>query len=106
MKNQIQRGEVITIVAAADIVSGDLVKVGDLIGVAGISALTGHECEVALKGVYEVPKAAGAISQGVKVYYDAAAKNITTTATSNTLAGYAFVAALNGDTVMQLLLAQ
>jgi predicted RecA/RadA family phage recombinase len=100
MKNYIQKGEVINYTVPADttIASGALVIVGDLPGVAVSSGVTGDVIAVSLEGVYELPKASGAINQGVKVYWSAANSNVTTTATSNTLIGYAFEAAASGDT--------
>jgi predicted RecA/RadA family phage recombinase len=50
-----------------------------------------------LVGVYELAKATGAITAGAKVYWDNSAKNVTTTASGNSLIGAATVAALSGD---------
>jgi predicted RecA/RadA family phage recombinase len=106
MKNFIQRGDVMTVTVSADTASGDVVVAGSLVGVAVASAKDGEECEVSLTGVYELPKATGSISQGAKVYFVAADKNFTTTASGNTLAGYAFKAAANGDATVLVKLAQ
>lgn len=57
---------------------------------------------VALNGVFSLPKASGAITLGAKLYWDATAKNLTTTTTSNTFVGYAFAAAASGDTTVPL----
>ena len=61
---------------------------------------------VSLEGVYEVVKEADDIAIGVKLYYKAATGTVTTTATSNTSAGYAFAAAGTSATVVLLKLAQ
>ncbi|HBQ31801.1 MAG TPA: hypothetical protein DD739_03645 [Ochrobactrum anthropi] len=96
MKNYIQPGDSITVPAPADVKSGDLVVVGDLFGVAQFSAASGDPVEIATKGVFELPKvSAQAWSVGAKVYYVAADKNISTTATGNTFIGHATEAAAN-----------
>lgn len=107
MKNFVKKGEVIDYPNAtgALIHSGDLVLVGALFGVAQTDIADGTTGAVLLKGMFLVPKAAGAIAVGVKVYYDGTAKNITTTSSSNTFAGYAGAAALTGDTTVALQLA-
>ena len=96
MKNYIQPGDSVTVPAPADVKSGDLVVVGDLFGVAQFSAKAGDDVEIATKGVFGLPKvSAQAWSLGAKVYYVAADKNISTTATGNTFIGHATEAAAN-----------
>ncbi|KAB2738549.1 MULTISPECIES: DUF2190 family protein [Brucella] len=96
MKNYIQPGDSVTVPAPADVKSGDLVVVGDLFGVAQFSAKAGDDVEIATKGVFGLPKvSAQAWSVGAKVYYVAADKNISTTATGNTFIGHATEAAAN-----------
>lgn len=76
MKNHVQRGDVITITAAADITSGQLVKVGDIIGVACHDAASGSACEVAIRGVFRMPKASAAvIGVGEKLVWDISANS-------------------------------
>lgn len=96
MKNYIQPGDSITVPAPADVKSGDLVVVGDLFGVAQFSAASGDPVEIATKGVFGLPKvSAQAWSVGAKVYYVAADKNVSTTATGNTFIGHATEVAAN-----------
>lgn len=96
MKNYIQPGDSITVPAPADVKSGDLVVVGDLFGVAQFSAASGDPVEISTKGVFGLPKvSAQAWSVGAKVYYVAADKNVSTTATGNTFIGHATEAAAN-----------
>lgn len=102
MKNFVANGEVLDTVVGADTASGDLVAVGKLVGVAQASAKNGETVAVALCGVFTVPKASGAITQGAALYYDATAKNVTTTASGNTACGWAWAAAASGDTSVQL----
>ena len=98
MKNFVQQGNVMTVTADAEVTSGDVVVAGKLVGVAGISALPGGETEVALTGVYDVPKATGsAWTAGAVVYWDGAAA--TTAATGNDAMGHAFAEAASAAAV-------
>jgi len=72
----------------------------------GVFGVVAHDIEpgavgvVNLTGVYKFPKGSGVIGQGATVYWDAAADQITTTSTGNTLVGMAYnQAALNDTTV-------
>lgn len=103
MKNYIQKGDVITVTAAAAIESGDAVVVGTKVGVAVKDAAIGEKVAVSLEGVYELPKkAADNIAVGALCYWDADPGEITTTATDNTLAGIAFAAAGTSTTTVQV----
>jgi len=104
MKNFIQPGYSMEIVAGAALASGEGVLTNDTFGVATKAAAIGESVIVDLKGVFELPKAAVAISQGAKVYWDNAAKNITNVAMGNTLVGVAHVGALLGDAKIKALL--
>ena len=92
------------VVLTAAVVSGDIVLVGSKVCVALISGAIGDTITVMNEGVFEHPKAAGAITQGQKLYYDGAAKKITTTAAGNAFAGYGYIPAASGDATAQLLL--
>src|SRR4051794_22558723 len=70
MKNYIQEGIVLTIVAANAIKLGDLVQSGSVVGIAACDGATGEEVEVRVEGVFELGKigpadvlAAGAIAK-------------------------------------------
>jgi predicted RecA/RadA family phage recombinase len=90
MKTYIAAGNTLTITAAADIASGEGVLVGALFGVAVTDIATGEAGEIALTGVFELPKAPSqAWSLGAKVYWDDTARQCTTAATGNTLIGAA-----------------
>ncbi len=107
MKNFIAKGKIITVIAAAVILAGELVKIGGggMVGVASTGAGEGEETEVSLTGVFEVAKAEVAISQGDKLYYVEADKKLSKTASGNTFAGYAYADAAAGDATVKLLLA-
>lgn len=99
MKNFIQAGDTMVVVAAAAVASGGVVVANDTAGVAVNAAALGEEVVVALEGVYTLPKlASGAIGQGAKVYWDATPGEVTTTDTGNTYLGTAHAAAADGAT--------
>jgi predicted RecA/RadA family phage recombinase len=59
MKSFLQPGEAITLTPPADVKRDNVVSLGTLIGIATSDAPKDGEIEVALTGVYELPKAAG-----------------------------------------------
>ena len=69
MKTFIQPGNVIQHTAGANIKSGQVVKIGSLIGVAAVDIPNGATGSVNLTGVYTVPAAAG-VTKGAKVFWD------------------------------------
>lgn len=99
MKNYVQDGKTVTITAMPEAVdSGEFIKVGALYGVAPAAYDNGAEGVLVRSGVFELPKATGAWSQGDALYWDASAKNFTKTVGSNSQIGVAFLAAESGDT--------
>lgn len=102
MKNWIQSGDTVSVVAPDDVVSGNGVIVGSLFGLAVSDAVSGADVEIVTVGVADITKAAGAITQGAKVYWDNTAKAVTTTVGTNTLIGCAVVAAANGDATVRV----
>ncbi|RVT97902.1 DUF2190 family protein [Rhodovarius crocodyli] len=90
MKNYIHEGRAVTVTAPATVVSGQGVLVGDLFGVALRDAASGSPVDIETEGVFTLPKVSGtAINEGVRVFWDNAAGNVTTTATSNRCIGWA-----------------
>jgi len=88
MKNFIQSGCTLTVIAPANVLSGQGVLAGAIFGVACNDAVQGAQVEVNRLGVYAlaaVTADTGAI--GAKIYWDNTAKRLTTTATNNTLVG-------------------
>lgn len=76
MKNFIQPGESIDLVAAAEVTGGQLVTVGDLVGVAVRDAAIGDTYAINTKGVYSLPKTNPALAVGDKVMVPSAASSI------------------------------
>ena len=97
--------------SGSDIVSGQMVLVGTRLGIASGDIANGASGVLAMKGVHALPKAAVSITQGAKLYYDADGNRVggpslagclTTTSTANTLVGYAFAAAGETDTTVDI----
>ncbi|MBR2256549.1 MAG: DUF2190 family protein [Blautia sp.] len=88
--------------SGAKIDANTILELGDVIGIAGTDIEDGETGSIHVKGVFELPKITGAINQGQKVYWYKSSvdanSGITTTAGSNTPAGYAAQAALSADT--------
>jgi len=97
--NYKQTGKHLTFLLAATVVSGTPFLMGTKLAVPLQSGVSGDTIEVAVEGVWNLPKAGSqAWAQGAAIYWDDTAKNCTTTATSNTLIGYAAAPALSADT--------
>jgi predicted RecA/RadA family phage recombinase len=102
-KNFVQRGENITVLAASIAVSGELVVMGSLFGVALHDAAANDELTLKTGGVWELPKtSANEPAAGDPAYWDADVSEITTTATDNTKVGVFTEAAANGDTTCRV----
>ena len=74
MKNYVQPGNTITITAAGNITSGQLVVSGFLVGVANADAATGEQVELDINGVFELPKVSGdSFAVGNRLYWNGSA---------------------------------
>lgn len=102
MKNFVQAGDTLTFTAADAVVSGQGVLQGALFGVAVTSASAGQDFEARVVGVFELPKAAGALTKGQKVYWSTANANVTGTATGNTLIGAVIEAAADAASLAKV----
>ncbi|SCY61621.1 DUF2190 family protein [Paracoccus tibetensis] len=104
MKNYVQPGEHLTLTMAAAVVSGQLVRVGSIVGVAQGNAAEGEDVVLVRRGVFDLPKtAAQAWTAGAKVYLTTEG-DLTTTASGNTLIGVAVEAAANPSAIGRVLL--
>lgn len=95
-----QRGEAIDYTATDALANGDVVDLATRIGVAGDDIPAGETGTVHIVGVFEIPKATGAVTVGQALYWDKTAENITTaegTTPKNTPAGWAVAAAGSSD---------
>lgn len=99
----VQPGEVIDYTAGANKTSGQPVLIGVRLGVCLADIANGATGPVAVSGVYTVTKlSTDVVAQGAALYWDNTNSRLTTTASGNTLAGYAFAAAGNGATSVNI----
>ena len=90
---KIQQGAIVDYTAAATIANGDVIPLTGKVGVALDDAVSGDVISLELEGVFEITATtADAVAFGVVLYFDATAREVTTTATANTLAGHAMSA--------------
>lgn len=97
MRNFIQKGENLNVVFPYAVTSGGGALIGAaLFGIAACNQAQNSTGALVTNGVYELPKAAGAVAIGAKLYWDDAAKKLTTTAAGNTYVAVALAAAVAG----------
>lgn len=104
MNNWIQPGKTITLIAPRALASGAAFMVGSIFGIAKSAAAQGANVETELTGVVDIVKAAGAVTQGQKLYWDNTNFVVTTTSAGNTQIGVATQAAAAGDATARVLL--
>ena len=97
-----QRGDAVdyTNGGSAKIEANEIIVFGTKIGVAGTDIAVGEMGSLIVAGVFELPKASGAITAGAAVYWSTTNSNVTTTSTNNVLAGFAVAAAASDDTTV------
>ena len=105
MQNKIQGTHLMSYTpAGAAVKGGDLVQLGDsFYGVAVKDRAVGETGIVDTDGVFELPKATGAVTQGAPLYIGADGK-VTTTATDKAYCGRAFAAAGCSDATAKVML--
>lgn len=106
--NYIQKGDVLDYAngSAAAIEAGDVVVIASgntgRVGIAAGNIPAGKVGAVSVSGVYEFPKATGAVTLGTSIYWDADNKKATATAGTNTLVGWAVAAAESADATVKV----
>lgn len=96
MNNHVQPGLILTIPAPSAVLSGQLIVVGQIVGVAAGNAASGDPLDLAVEGVFRLPKVAAlAIAIGDLVYQDSETGLINKTASGNRKVGYATAVAAN-----------
>lgn len=95
MKTFIQPGDVVTVAAPANVLSGAMVRIASLVGVATHGALSGQPVEIAISGMFTLPKvAAQAWTVGIPVFLVPGSGLVTSVAgTGNLFIGVAMAAA-------------
>lgn len=102
MKNFVVQGITIDHAPAAARASGAATLIGTRIGVAKDDVAANATGVFLVQGVFTLPKlTTDAPAQGAALYWDNTNLRLTTTSAGNTLAGFAFAAAVNGDTTVQ-----
>ena len=105
MKNLIEKGDRLVFTVGADTASGAGVLVGKRLGVASSAISNGAAGVLAMEGVFNLPKlSTDVIAQGALLYWDDTNKRLTSTSTSNTLAGYAQDASGNGVATVNIMI--
>jgi predicted RecA/RadA family phage recombinase len=105
MKNHIQPGRTITVVApAGGLLSGQPVVIGALFGVAAYDAPAGTNAEIETEGVFALPKPNSivAFTQGESVYFDTATSLLKKSATGFYKIGVATEPAAATDSVVRV----
>jgi len=97
MKNYVQKGENLTLIAPRALKSGDGFMVGSIFAVASADAAQGAPVVGVTEDVFDLPKATGAVTPGAKAYWDNTAFNLTTNASGTTLVGVFTQAAASAD---------
>jgi len=105
MKTYVQEGKILSLVTpSGGWVSGQLVVVGVIAGVAQLTTLEGETNSVCVSGVVTIPKATGAaLTVGARVYSNAGAA--VTTTNTHTPVGVVVTAAASDATTVEVLLA-
>jgi predicted RecA/RadA family phage recombinase len=102
-KNFIQPGDVVTVTVPGSVKSGSLIVVGNLAGVCAYDAAGGAEVELAVTGVFELPKAIGQINEAARVWWSTADGNVkNATGTGLWPIGVAVKAASSTDTTVRV----
>ena len=99
MKNYIQSGDAIDAAPPYTVASGGGALIGPgLFGIAANDTASGTVSSFRIVGVYELAKANVAIGAGARVYWDDAARVLTTAAAGNSYVGAAVQAAAVANT--------
>lgn len=97
MKNFIQDGDTLTLVAPYALTAGQGLLDGATFGVAVNDAANGASVETRIEGVYRLTKAAGvAVTRGTLAYWDNAARVVTNVSAGNTKIGVFAASAVGG----------
>lgn len=85
----VQRAETVDFIPDRDIDSGEIIRLGKLLGVTKLQVKAGELGALSLSGIYDVAKVSGAIQAGSKVYWDDIAQLATVTENGNSFLGIA-----------------
>jgi len=109
MATFVHDGDSLDYTPGADVAAGAVVVQNDLVGVAKRAIPANTLGSLAVKGVFDCPKATGsgtAIAAGATVYWNAGTQQATTTSSGNKLLGKAIKAAADADATVRVRLNQ
>lgn len=98
-------GAAIDYTPGGNVVAGEVVVIGELVGVARTPIAANALGALAVEGIFDFAKATGggtAISAGANVYWDDTNNVATTTASGNKLIGKCVKAAADGDATVRV----
>jgi predicted RecA/RadA family phage recombinase len=99
----VMSGEVIDFPAASAVANNAVILIGARIGVALAAIAAGAVGAVAVAGIFTISKlSTDVVTIGALLYWDNANSRLTTTASGNTLAGFAAKAAGSGVTTVEI----
>lgn len=99
----VMSGTVIDYVASSPVTSGQVLLIGTRIGVALTAIASGATGAVQVLGIFTIAKlSTDVVAAGALLYWDNTNSRLTTTASGNTLAGYATAAAGSGVTTVEI----
>ncbi len=104
MKNFIQEGENINIVATGAVVSGVPELFGKKVVIPVTDAASGETYAAMTKGVFELDKVTGVITAGDQLFWDVSELEVTATAQGNTFIGYAAETVASGAATIKVIL--
>ena len=103
----VQRGESIDFTPTSDVAAGDIVKLGNLVGVAKLDIKPGELGALALCGVYGIATAGAAIESGAVVFVDPATGKVCAESAAGAIKlGHAVTKAATTDTTVHVRLLQ
>ena len=99
MKNFVQKGETVTMLAPYALTAGQMALVGTLLGVATRDAALNAEVELLTQGVFEITALGTDVAAvGALMYWDNTNRRLTVTSAGNKAVGALLRAKANGET--------
>ena len=106
MKNYVAEGKIVNVTAPYDVTSGGGALVGNLFGVAAMTALSGSAVDIYREGIFDLAKPVSTgitFAQGDRVYWDNTNKVVTSAVNGNRLVGIAMAAAADADATARVM---
>lgn len=98
----VQRGDSFDYIPSADVKAGDVIVLGDLVGIAKLDIPAGKLGSLAVCGIFDfVKKASEAVTAGMKVYWDG---EVATATEGETVLGHTVAAAGANDETVRVLI--